>query len=219
MLYVLKLQHGKFYVGKSNFIQVRIKSHMNGGGCEWTKKHKPVCVLFYTHGCTEEEEDILTLQMMYKYGWTRVRGGKWSSVHIDKSPLEIHNKCDVKSLEECLRCGEKGHTIETCYSDIKCYKCKEYGHISKRCPNKIKCFTCKGYGHLSRNCKRICDRICFYCGESGHYKKDCSKTTLYKEVCFICNSDSHKYEKCPGIKCYKCGEKGHIASYCNILLN
>ena len=44
-VYVLKLENNKYYVGKSNDKEKRIKRHINGNGCTWTKKYNPISEL------------------------------------------------------------------------------------------------------------------------------------------------------------------------------
>jgi len=44
-IYVLKLQHSKYYIGKTSNSYFRIESHFNIDGLEWTKIHKPVKLL------------------------------------------------------------------------------------------------------------------------------------------------------------------------------
>lgn len=41
-IYVLKLEQNKYYIGKSNNIDIRLNDHMNGNGSQWTKKYKPI---------------------------------------------------------------------------------------------------------------------------------------------------------------------------------
>ena len=40
-VYVLKLEHGKYYVGTSKSPYKRITEHFNNNGSYWTKKYKP----------------------------------------------------------------------------------------------------------------------------------------------------------------------------------
>ena len=44
-IYAIKLEQGKYYVGKTNNPQFRIESHFNSNGSEWTKIYKPIKVL------------------------------------------------------------------------------------------------------------------------------------------------------------------------------
>jgi predicted GIY-YIG superfamily endonuclease len=44
-VYALKLAGGKYYIGKSDNIEQRIKSHFSGAGSAWTREHAPVKVI------------------------------------------------------------------------------------------------------------------------------------------------------------------------------
>lgn len=85
-IYVLKLENGYFYVGKTRNFEVRYKQHANLKGAEWTKLHKVVGELkvFCFKVSTQREEDQMenevTLSMMRFRGWQKVRGGDYSSV-------------------------------------------------------------------------------------------------------------------------------------------
>ena len=39
-IYVLKLQGGKYYLGKSDNVMKRYQDHLNGSGSAWTKRYK-----------------------------------------------------------------------------------------------------------------------------------------------------------------------------------
>ena len=41
-IYILKCDQDKYYVGKSNNADFRIKDHFEKGGSQWTKKYKPI---------------------------------------------------------------------------------------------------------------------------------------------------------------------------------
>ena len=219
MLYVLELEDGFFYVGKTYFPTVRKSVHLTVGGCEWTKLHKPKRVMFEIEGDSEESENILTLQIMYKFGWQQVRGGRWSSKHLHTSPLELKELIHDDSnsiIEYCVICNETGHFMSSCNKkniDIKCHRCQQMGHLKNQCLNKVQCFQCKQPGHMSDMCPNLDKATCFLCGESGHFKNDCLKNTN-KEVCFNCGLTSHFASKCPTIKCHKCRKTGHISVNC-----
>jgi len=44
-VYVLELEEGKYYVGKTKHSDVRIGQHFDGDGSVWAQKYKPVKVI------------------------------------------------------------------------------------------------------------------------------------------------------------------------------
>src|SRR5690554_2926957 len=82
-LYVLKLEHGKYYVGlttQSN-PRRRIAKHKSGfAGAAWTRLHEPIKTLELRDlgSLTQEEADKIeeqtTLRYMKKHGYNNVRG-------------------------------------------------------------------------------------------------------------------------------------------------
>ena len=87
-VYVLELEGGNYYVGWSGDIQTRIASHFLGAGSKWTQLHKPICVQSVRPGCTMLET-CMTVALMCKYGWERVRGGSYCNVEMAKPPACI----------------------------------------------------------------------------------------------------------------------------------
>ena len=91
-VYVLELEGGKegsnWYVGWSQDIHTRIASHFLGAGALWTRLHRPIAVHSVKPGCTMLETCV-TVAMMCRYGWERVRGGSFCTVEMAKSPACI----------------------------------------------------------------------------------------------------------------------------------
>jgi predicted GIY-YIG superfamily endonuclease len=44
-IYILKLEHNKYYIGKTNNVNKRLNDHMSNNGSQWTKKYKPITPL------------------------------------------------------------------------------------------------------------------------------------------------------------------------------
>ena len=86
--YILALEGGKYYVGKSYGLNVRLGQHWTGNGARWTRIHKPTDIEAMFIGDKEREK---TLYMMYEYGWKNVRGGGWCKVDMDKPPKALKN--------------------------------------------------------------------------------------------------------------------------------
>lgn len=78
-LYVLRLQHQKWYVGTSGDMATRMKSHWRGNGTAWTDQHKPIEIysetIYPDRDSAEKAENELVLQM-FDDGLD-VRGGLW----------------------------------------------------------------------------------------------------------------------------------------------
>lgn len=104
-LYVLKLEHGKYYVGISHNVKKRYETHISGLGAEWTKIHRPIRIMqdiqlaFCSYTKVKPYEDAKTIEMMKKYGRENVRGGIYCAVDqaIVDSMLgeELCNSIDV----------------------------------------------------------------------------------------------------------------------------
>jgi predicted GIY-YIG superfamily endonuclease len=174
-LYVLQLENGKYYVGKTADVKKRFEQHVSGKGAEWTKIHRPVKLLETRRITSEHDENNTTKDLMKKYGMENVRGGAYSTTDI--SP----------EVEDVLRLEMKSNTNA-------CYKCGKSGHISKYCSRKT---SFKGTCHCGREFlifeefmshNRMCvrrsvreddvatptkDVICYRCHRKGHYSNNC----------------------------------------------
>jgi predicted GIY-YIG superfamily endonuclease len=86
-LYILKCENEKWYVGISLNLNVRLGQHWNGTGALWTRLHKPIEVHDVIYPATNENEK--TLELMSKYGYENVRGGKYCKLEIDNPFHEV----------------------------------------------------------------------------------------------------------------------------------
>ncbi len=68
LVYCLVLANGKYYVGTSNQINLRIAAHFKGQGSRWTKLHKPLSIYSVCLGGRDVETRV-TLEMMAEFGW------------------------------------------------------------------------------------------------------------------------------------------------------
>ena len=82
-IYILQLEKGKYYVGKTKEPEFRLNEHFNGDGSEWTRKFKPVSVLKLIPHCNAYDEDKYTLMMMEQHGIFNVRGGSFCELKLD----------------------------------------------------------------------------------------------------------------------------------------
>ena len=83
LLYVLRLEDGKFYVGiTSKTPEVRMREHQNGvRAAYWTVKHKPIEIIYIEDlgqiekSKAEKRENKMTRALMKQRGMNNVRGG------------------------------------------------------------------------------------------------------------------------------------------------
>ena len=85
--YVLALDSGKYYVGRSKQLSTRLRQHFTLSGAKFTKKHMSdrARVVHVRDGDWERE---LTLQLMGRFGHENVRGGPWCRDVIGE-PMEL----------------------------------------------------------------------------------------------------------------------------------
>jgi predicted GIY-YIG superfamily endonuclease len=110
-IYVLQLQQGKYYVGKTDNPQFRMERHFNSDGSKWTMKYRPIHLVELIPNCDDYDEDKYTRRYMDMYGIDNVRGGSFISVELEASKKEYLEK----TTHKCGKCGNNGHFTEQCY--------------------------------------------------------------------------------------------------------
>lgn len=131
IIYILKLQSDKWYVGKTDDFERRIEEHLLGKGCEWTKKY-PLTDIDNVVQCSTDpyDEDKFTLKLMAEQGINNVRGGIYCQMELDDSDIENIKRSIRNARNLCLNCGKPGHFINNC--KLGCLRCGN-GHKTKDC--------------------------------------------------------------------------------------
>lgn len=188
-IYVLQLEGGKYYIGKSNNILKRYQEHINGGASAWTNKYKPVSLIESLENVSPFEEDKKTKEYMSKYGIDNVRGGSYVSIelsefHKDALKMEIWGAKDL-----CSQCGRAGHFVKDCH-----YKTDASGNklqYEESSDDEWGCDFCDMTFARERDCERhelSCrnkSNGCHRCGRKGHFIRDCyAKTTVSGNIIY-----------------------------------
>lgn len=117
-IYVLELEGGKYYVGKTNHTFNRFNQHWRGTGSKWTQKHSPVDLYAFHRDMRDIDENKITLSMMKEFGASNVRGGSWTKVDMTPSEIQRLNRKSRRKKKKptCTRCGRTSHDVSTCYA-------------------------------------------------------------------------------------------------------
>lgn len=131
-VYVLGLEGGKYYIGKTNNVCARLDEHSNGEGSEWTRNYPMTNVQEIIEN---GDEDSVTISYMNKFGADNVRGGSFCTMKLKDSEREVINKMIKTKSDACYTCGSHNHLMNSCHrsSGVVCYTCGTPGHTSTTC--------------------------------------------------------------------------------------
>ena len=206
-IYAIKLEKGKYYIGKTSNPQFRLQSHFDSNGSEWTKIYKPLKIIEIIPNCDDYDEDKITKQYMDKYGIDNVRGGSFVSVNLDKSTIDTLKRMSNGTNNRCFACGKAGHFAKDCQEYCEHDIDEEYEEYDV-------------WG-------------CSYCGkefdtykgatfhEKFHCRKKNNNCSYYEESDEESDEESYEFNDFQTNKkssnCYRCGRKGHYSSECYAL--
>jgi cellular nucleic acid-binding protein len=196
-IYVLRLEGGRYYVGKSDNVMNRYQQHLNGNGSAWTRKYKPLALEKKIENVSPFQKDMITKEYMSKYGIENVRGGSYVEVELSEFQKEALKMETWAAKDLCTQCGRKGHWAKDCYATKDAsgnkieYKTSSDEDESSSDEDEWGCEYCDRtfttqYGCIvhERSCKTNKKSYittqksgtCYRCGHSGHYSPDCYAT-------------------------------------------
>jgi len=85
-LYILTLENGKFYVGKTTDPNTIFSQHING--IAYTRLNKILHITILPENISAIYEDCVILAFMSQLGIDNVRGGKYSSIIFSETELK-----------------------------------------------------------------------------------------------------------------------------------
>jgi len=189
-IYILRLQGGRYYIGKSDNVSKRYEQHLNGTGSSWTKKYKPISVDKIIPNASAFDEDKYTKMYMSKYGMDKVRGGSYVNVELDDFQKQSINTEIWGAKDLCTQCGRAGHFVKDCYAtkDVSGNAIYEEEESSEEeeeeeyevvygCEYCDRTFTTEyGCRVHQKSCKSVDTKkegACYRCGRGGHYSPEC----------------------------------------------
>lgn len=89
-IYVWELEGGKYYIGYSENLSVRLEQHTSGEGAIWTKKYKPLSIIEIIRGGKDVEKSK-TLEYMKLKGFDNVRGSGWCKIDYTSIPPMVQD--------------------------------------------------------------------------------------------------------------------------------
>jgi predicted GIY-YIG superfamily endonuclease len=116
-IYVLALEQGKYYIGKSRHVGRRYQEHVNGMGSAWTRLYKPISIHTILPSASPFDEDKCTKEYMSVHGIHNVRGGAYVTVHLTPCQIKGITKEIWSATDRCMRCGQYGHFATKCTTD------------------------------------------------------------------------------------------------------
>lgn len=180
-IYVLRLEKGRFYVGRAQNVERRFQDHCQGHFTDWTRKYRPIAIETVYPNVSPFEVDRITKEFMAVYGVHKVRGGSFSAVELAETPFlkrEIWGATDC-----CLNCGRRSHTSSECVATRDIYGDEifepevdqysnldedEYENSWREDDDDV------SWGEAPQN--EFNDQICANCGYHGHSKVECYDT-------------------------------------------
>ena len=176
-LYVLKLEKGKWYIGKSADIMKRYQQHLSGSGSAWTSKYPPTTLVESRPITSTHDENNVTKDYMKKYGVENVRGGSYSQVVLDDSTISVLKNEFIGNDNKCLNCGLAGHFANRCRTKVEE---KEQSYVYE-CDYCDRVFTTRfGCSVHEKKCSEKESDACHRCGRDSHWAKDCYAQTHIK---------------------------------------
>lgn len=115
-VYVLELEHGKYYVGRTQrSAEERLREHQAyRAGSRWTEMYRAIRILRKYPNCGPFDEDKYTKMYMSAFGIPNVRGGAYCQPVLRSEQIRLLTTELDSALGKCYNCGEVGHVQNDC---------------------------------------------------------------------------------------------------------
>lgn len=196
-VYVLQLEEGKYYVGKTTNCAFRLEQHFTSCGSAWTKKYKPINVVELIPNCDQYDEDKHTIKYMEKYGINNVRGGSFCETKLSDNNIITLNQMIKSVTDKCYICGNTDHFANDC----KKMSITNPKNLTTIANEKCDCPTSYFSSHRRGKCL-LNNTISYFKGEHDEANDNGNKVDINQNK---------------NITCFKCGRKGHYSTSCYAL--
>lgn len=204
-IYILGLEEGKYYVGKTNNTQFRLDSHFNSNGSAWTKKYKPMRVVEIIPNSDDYDEDKYTIKYMEKHGINNVRGGSFCEIKLSDTNIATLNQMITSVTDKCYICGKNEHFAKDCKNvSIKKEKIPTI-NLNEKCDCPTSYFSSHRRGKCLLN-----NIISYFDDEDDDIDRLVVKEKVDKKIAIETEKEKDKNDGC----CFRCGRKGHYVSKC-----
>ena len=202
-IYVLKLEGGKYYVGKTENPEFRLEKHFNTKGSAWTKKYKPISIYELKPDKQGIDEQIVTQEYMVKFGIDNVRGGPWCKISLTESEKKLIDHINKSNLDSCYKCGDNGHFSSNCPQSKSTTKTKT--------KTKQEGWNCSYCNKLFDSKKGATFHENVYCKKKNKLKDESDDSSYCSDDWDSEQDNDYKFKK---NNCSRCGRKGHLRSRC-----
>lgn len=102
-VFLMELQHNKYYVGTCSHPDKALDEIQEGLGPAWTQIHRPIRILQAVEFVPHKELNTYVKKWMLQYGYENVRGGKWTNVRL--TDADRHELCgELTKQRGCILC-------------------------------------------------------------------------------------------------------------------
>lgn len=217
-IYVLSLEGGRYYIGKTDNLINRYQQHQKGVGSAWTKQYKPMALVKTIENASPFDEDKITKEYMSIYGIDKVRGGTYISLDLTEEQEDLLRREIRGAKDKCMKCGKSGHFAN---------QCKRKSSFEGSCGCGKKFLDFEEYITHFRMCMQRRNQesesddddenewACDYCERTFTTKFGC---IVHERSCKQENTKKKPIKKADSMQgsgtCYRCGREGHYASSC-----
>lgn len=179
VIYALKLENDKYYVGKTSNLDARFKEHKSGTASTWTGIHPLVRIVEAVEERSEFDELSKTLEYMKKYGIDNCRGSIFTQEELSKNDKEFIVKIIYGASNKCYKCGSTEHFLSECEGENK----SVWSSLFETVTGFLSIFSEAESEPGSQRVKQEpkfgppASRTCYRCGRKGHYSSVCFART------------------------------------------